>query len=464
MSNKRSSTPKGMPPGPLPETWFTMTSEEKYHYFMDGWASSEGKPFVSTEVAAKYDRRAKRWRDIVELREPDRVPIRFHGAGFTLENAGGKPVDEFYNPEKMVSGSCQFHEDYPLEYLSVGAPMSGRALDLLGYNVIRWPGSPLPTGLADEVPHQYVEKDFMLADDYESMIANPDGYLLREYLPRISTGLKGLENLPSPYLFTSALGTLPFLLKLAQGPLREAFDTLLKAADQAKADADKVMKAGLDIIWRFGTPSLRGSFTLTPFDLIGNTMRGTVEIMLDMYRRPDALAAACEALLPVVVNIAVETAKITRNPFVFIPLHKGADGFMSDEQFQKFYWPTLHDLLLALIDAGLVPFPFAEGNYTKRLDIIAEARLPVGKTVWVFDKTDMKAAKEKFGKFACIGGNVPASLFFVGTPQMIEDYCKDLLDVSAPGGGFFLSPGAAIDHAKPENVRAFLGIRRKYAN
>ena len=33
------------------------------------------------------------------------------------------------------------------------------------------------------------------------------------------------------------------------------------------------------------------------------------------------------------------------NPIVFIPLHKGADGFMSDEQFKKFYWPTLRDLI-----------------------------------------------------------------------------------------------------------------------
>lgn len=74
----------------------------------------------------------------------------------------------------------------------------------------------------------------------------------------------------------------------------------------------------------------------------------------------------------------------------------------------------------------------------------------------------MKVAKEKLGEIACIGGNVPATLFSTGTPQMIQDYCKDLMDVTAPGGGFFLSPGAIIDHAKPENVRAFLNVKWEY--
>ena len=110
----------------------------------------------------------------------------------------------------------------------------------------------------------------------------------------------------------------------------------------------------------------------------------------------------------------------------------------------------------------MIPISFAEGDYTKRLDIIAESGLPAGKTAWLFDRTDMKAAKGKLGNFACIGGNVPGSLFSVGTPDAIEAYCNDLLDVAAPGGGFFLAPGAVIDQAKPENIQAFLNITWKY--
>ena len=35
---------------------------------------------------------------------------------------------------------------------------------------------------------------------------------------------------------------------------------------------------------------------------------------------------------------------------IVIPLHKGADGFLSDEQFKKFYWPNFRALLVGLIE------------------------------------------------------------------------------------------------------------------
>jgi uroporphyrinogen-III decarboxylase len=244
--------------------------------------------------------------------------------------------------------------------------------------------------------------------------------------------------------------------------VREAIDNLLKAADQTMADVSAFMQAGMEIMSRFGAPPPFGGISFAPFDLIGDTMRGTINIMLDMFRRPDDLLAACEALLPISVGMAVEGAYATRNPFVIMPLHKGAEGFMSTEQFVKFYWPTFLKQILAMIEAGLVPVPFVEGGYTERLDIIAESGIPAGRTAWLFDRTDMKTAKEKLGGFACIGGNVPASLFATGTPEMVEAYCRDLLDVAAEGGGFFLSPGAVMDQAKPENVRTYLNVRRSY--
>jgi uroporphyrinogen-III decarboxylase len=222
------------------------------------------------------------------------------------------------------------------------------------------------------------------------------------------------------------------------------------------------LNAGAYIMGHYGAPGVLGGTTFAPFDILGDTMRGTRNVFLDLYRQPDNLIAACEAILPISVQMGVETAIATRNPFVFIPLHKGAEGFMSEEQFAKFYWPTFQSQLLALIDAGLIPFLFAEGGYTQRLDIIAKSNLPAGKTIWLFDKTDMKAAKEKLGEIACIGGNVPASLFSTGTPQMIQDYCKGLMDVTAPGGGFFLSSGAIIHQAKSGNVRAFFNVKWEY--
>jgi uroporphyrinogen-III decarboxylase len=223
-----------------------------------------------------------------------------------------------------------------------------------------------------------------------------------------------------------------------------------------------VAVASMQINWKWGTPSTAGGFTFAPFDIIGDVLRGTRGVMLDIYQQPDKLIAACEAVTPQSIQVAIQSSMMMGNPYIMIPLHKGADGFMSNKQFEKFYWPSFRAQLLGIIEAGLIPIPFVEGSYNQRLDIIAESGLPAGKTAWLFDQTDMKAAKEKFGSWACIGGNVPSSLFATGTPQEMEDYCQRLLDIAAPGGGFFLAPGAVINNAKPENIRAFLTSAKKY--
>lgn len=136
---------------------------------------------------------------------------------------------------------------------------------------------------------------------------------------------------------------------------------------------------------------------------------------------------------------------------------------MSLEQFERFYWPSFKQLLLGIVDAGLVPISFVEGSYDQRLDFIAEkGGLPAGKTAWLFDRTDMRAVKEKIGTWACVGGNVPASLFMTGGPKEMDEYCKELIDTCAPDGGFFLAPGAIINEAKDENFHTYMASTRKY--
>jgi uroporphyrinogen-III decarboxylase len=181
---------------------------------------------------------------------------------------------------------------------------------------------------------------------------------------------------------------------------------------------------------------------------------------MDMFRCPDKVLAACERLVPVALDWALRRQGGVATPVVFLPLHKGADGFMSDEQFRKFYWPTLKAVLLGLIDEGIVPFLFAEGRYGSRLEIISE--LPKGKTVWLFDQTDMEKAKQTVGQVACIQGNMPLSLIHAGTAQEVADYTRHLIDVAGKGGGYILDIGAVADDGKVENLRAMIDTAKAY--
>jgi uroporphyrinogen-III decarboxylase len=208
-----------------------------------------------------------------------------------------------------------------------------------------------------------------------------------------------------------------------------------------------------------GFPSFSGGFTKAPFDVIGDSLRGTTGVMLDMFRHPDELKEACERLTPIMIKAGVNGCNASGNIMPFSPLHKGADGFMSDKQFETFYWPTLRKLIIGLINEGLVPQLFAEGSYNKRLEMICD--IPKGKALWWFDRTDMKRAKETVGKISCIAGNVPVYLLSAGTAEEIHAYCIALIQNGGKNGGFIFSTGAGMQGAKIENVRTMMDIARQ---
>ena len=146
---------------------------------------------------------------------------------------------------------------------------------------------------------------------------------------------------------------------------------------------------------------------MCPFDVIGDFFRGRKGIMLDMYRRPDKVIQACEKVLPSMVQEGVSGVKASGNPRVFIALHGCPEGFMSLEQFKRFFWPTFRELMVRLVNEGCIPVILVEGGFTSRLEVIAD--VPPGKIWYWFEQVDMKKAKEILGGKACIGGNVPLS-------------------------------------------------------
>ena len=138
-------------------------------------------------------------------------------------------------------------------------------------------------------------------------------------------------------------------------------------------------------------------------------------------------------------------------PLVFMPLHKGADSFMNDEQFRKFYWPSLRKVIVGLIADGFVPYLFAEGALQRALG--GHRRRARGRTVWHFDRTDMRQGQR--------GPRVasPASRATSRTrcsswaaSKRCTTYCRDLIEAVGSGGGFILDVGATVDDAKDENM------------
>lgn len=442
----------------LPENWSKMTPDEKLQYRLDLYLSTEGKPFATPEAAALYKERAQRYVDVLLLKEPDRVP-RVPAIGDYVANyTGVSKAEFFYDYDKAVDAFIKFSRDFDLEYSAAGNFYPGKVFDRLGYNLYRWPGRALP----DNTTFQYVEKEYMKADDYDMLIADPENWAMKVYNPLVFSNLGGLSMLPSWF----GAAELPFvgfmMVNYGIPPVQEALKTLIDAGNLTLEYMAAMGKMGAVTMGEMGIASTLGGFTKAPFDYLGDSLRGTRNVMMDLFRRPEKVVAACERLVPMAINMAVGAANGSGLPFCFVPLHKGADGFMSNADFEKFYWPTLKAVILGMIQEGVVPAMFVEGGYNQRLDILADSGIPAGRTMWMFDQTDMAEAKKKIGSWACIGGNVPASLFKTGTAQQMEDYVKKLIDTCAPGGGFYIAPGVVLDDSTPEALHNFMKYSLEY--
>ena len=250
------------------------------------------------------------------------------------------------------------------------------------------------------------------------------------------------------------------MMRWADPEVQASLDRLKAAGQECAAWGGKIYPL-LGRLVAEGFPGPFSVMSLAPFDFIGDTLRGTRGILMDMFRQPDAVLEACDRLVPIVVKWITRRANPFTPPLVFIPLHKGADSFMSVAQFQKFYWPSLKKTIEGLVADGFVPYLFAEGAYGTRLETIAD--VPKGRTLWQFDHTDMRKAKEILGGIACIQGNVPLPLLQLGSTQEVKTYCRDLIEAVGPGGGFILDVGAVVDEAKDENVAAMIEAARESA-
>jgi hypothetical protein len=432
-----------------PEGWGSLTYEEKRRIRLDYWESGEGINFAGPGAAAEYKKKVRVLRDAVEMKGSSRVPTVPKIGGYLLKRAGLSGRDTLYNYESIIKPIIDFHDEFNPDASILPMMGSGRVWEMLDYRLYAWAGHGLP----DNHYFQTVDREYMREDEYPLLTGDPSGFWIKHYLPRVFGVLEPLKKMFELPLITEIVHVCPAVIPFGLPEVQEMLKKLMEAGNEAMKWADVTMKISTRLE-SSGFPSLRSGFTKAPFDMIGDTLRGVKGMVMDMYRRPDQVIAACEALVPIVIRDAVEACDRIGAPMVFFPLHKGADTFMSPDQFKRFYWPSLRAVMEGLNREGIIPYLFAEGAYNKRLEIIAD--YPKGWSMWYFDQTDMRKTKEILGGTACIEGNVPSSLMTTAPVEQLKAYCDDLLNLFRGSGGFILSNGAVLDDSTDDHVRALL--------
>ena len=451
MSSPKSSATLSTSASSVELSW-----EKKREQRFQRWLSAPGVHFSSPDAEKSYNARLTRIIRAIRLQEPDRVPCILPAGQFPAPYAGITVRTAMYDYDEMKRAWRKFLYDFDGDTCVIPgvSVTSGRLHEITKTRMSVWPGH----GLDEKAPMaQFVEGEYMKADEYDALLKDPADFFMRVYLPRT---LGAFEPFRKLLPFKRAFGMPAVFLGACMLPeVQEAFQAVIDAGKelakfrQAVADITKEAQAA-------GYPPFHGGFAHAPFDLFGDTLRGTRGIMMDMYRQPAKLQEAMEVVTPWIVEGAVSGADVSGVPIIFMALHKGDDTFMSEKQFETFYWPGLKKVILGLVAEGCVPLLFAEGSYNRRLEAVKD--LPEGSVIWWFDRTDMARAKKILGDRNCIAGNVPTSLMCTGTPREVKEHCRNLIEVCGKRGGYILTGGAQVHNTTAANLRAMMEAAKEY--
>jgi hypothetical protein len=438
------------------KNWSELTPAQKREERFKRWLAAPGVKFRNQEAEKLYKTRVTRFIKTLKMEEPDRVPCMLPVGYFPAYYAGYDLRTVMYDYEKQRDSWLKFMNDFG-DMDTFGGPglvLPAPALEMIDHKIHKWPGH----GIAADVPsYQFVEGEYMKADEYDKLIMDPTDFWLRTFMPRQAGAFAPLAGLPH---LTAFVGIPIFYLgRFADPEIQKAYMTMIKAGKEIEKWQKTISVVAREAIER-GYAGFGGGMSGAPFDMLTDMLRGTTGIFMDMYRQPEKIHEALDRLTPIVIQEAIASADNSLAPVVMMPLHKGEKGFMSPRQFETFYWPSFKKVLLGMINEGLVPMPFAEGNYIPRLEIIQD--MPRASMVWYFEYMDMAQAKATVGKNNCIAGNLPISIVVTGTPQEVKEGCRQLIETCAPGGGYILTAAASMDQGRIENLHAMMDAAKEY--
>ena len=400
-------------------------------------------------VEQLYAERAKRVRDVIELREPDRIPFSFFIEPHTYTGIPNSAA--YYDPITFKRAMRKIAVDLEPDMCECGLPGSGAAMTELDVKNIVWPGGPKPP----DFEYQFIEGEYMKADEYDMFLNDPSGFMIRRYLPRIYGALAPLSKLPpldSMYMGLDGLTPLfasPEFLKMAKH-LAKAGKHVEKFRKTIGDTYEELAQLGFPPFARF----LPGAVGGAPFDTVSSFLRGMKGSMLDMYRQPDKLLQACEVILERRIARAIPADPTDRDypQRVGMPLWRGDPTFMSEAQFKKFYWPGLKKSLQTHVDLGYVPVPFFEAPFGDRLECLQE--LPKGKILPAIEAADAARAKEMLGGHSALLVHCP-NQFKLWSLNQVESFVKDLIDKCGKKGGLIIAIRMP-DKAQIKDMQAML--------
>ena len=367
--------------------------------------------------------------------QPDRVPIRLFVEEFAAKYAG----------RTNYEAACDYRVAFDatrkcVSELGCDAAMSNAIVNwmgmtkAIGWKAVTFPGLGLPLRSVTQWTEP-VDEDgaFLKAGEYDEFSDDPTAFLMNAWLPRFTEHIHAPGE-PVTFDHNMALinGALSFLSYMG------AFG---KYARLLRTEA--------------GVVNASAGTLKAPLDILGDKLRGYLNLCYDLNERHEKVKKACEALMPHLLRSALAGADPAGQVPVTIWMHRGGVPFVSRKDFEGIYWPTLRPIIEEIWAQGHQVLFYAEGNWDAHLESFAE--LPDRSIIFHVDRSDIGKVRRALGGRFCTSGGIPNDLLAIGTPERVRARCREVMDTLARDGGYILDASALImDDAKVENVKAMV--------
>ena len=395
---------------------------------------------MSEQMELLYAERMKRYTTALRNGKPDRIPIRPFVAEFTAKYAGFtcQEVTEDFEKAFTAARKCAADFDWDAVVGNMVYVWTGLT-QAIGLKYYRAPG----VGLSPQTGFQYLEppegEAFMREDEYDQFAADPTGFLFNVWLPRVSTDVVAPGQ---PNTFRNNLSFLKGGMAMMN-----YFGGFPRQGELLRAEC--------------GTVGAISGIFKAPLDILGDKLRGYMGLTMDLIYQPDMVKKACEALMPHLLHVALSGADPDKNVPIGFWMHRGCVPFVTQDNFDRIFWPTLRPIIEELWRRGHQTLFYAEGKWGAHLKNFAE--LHEGSIVFHCDRDDIFEVHRVLGDRFCISGGVPNYLLAYGTPDEVRACCKKIIDGVARDGGYIMDASAIIQNdAQIENVKAMTDFTREY--
>lgn len=408
-------------------------------------------------MAGKFEEKQARVNAAVALTEGDRVPFapKF-GYGAYVQASGISMYEGLMDLRNMKPGMAHFLSKYEIDLHWNPAAYPIKVLEALDSAAINWPG---PSGrLSRDSGYQINDITYLQMEEYDEFLRDPSKFFMTKVYPRRHKRLKGLAK--ASFQDVVEFGHYASFGAFADPEVKEALLALMEAGNKAN---EWVAAQGelIDLAVELETPPGCTLGQNAPYDMLADNLRGYINVPMDIFEVPEKVLAAIDFFTDLAVK-NVHGLKAAGVKYVFMPLHGGTDIMMSNETYEKFYWPSLYRVIEEIIACDMIPYVFCEGPYNTRLEILKQ--VPKGKCIYMFEEVDIAKAKKILGDTACICGNLPTADLIYGKKEDIIEKTKRMLDVCAPGGGFIMDTSIVIDEYKEENFDVWYETTMKYGS